>query len=130
MALKQAVALAIEQVAKAFPESEVAIREDGQGGAYVVVEAAPLAGFAQDATWIGFRITFQYPYADCYPHYVDAGLRRPDGLPPSGAGVQAGHSFEGRAAFQLSRRSNRLNPETDTALLKLEKVLRWLQNVR
>jgi hypothetical protein len=31
----------------------------------------------------------------------------------------------GRPALQLSRRSNRLNPATDTALLKLMKVRQW-----
>jgi hypothetical protein len=28
--------------------------------------------------------------------------------------------------LQLSRRSSRLNPQTDTALLKLMKVIQWL----
>jgi hypothetical protein len=31
-------------------------------------------------------------------------------------------------AIMLSRRSNRLNPETDTAALKLAKVLDWIRN--
>lgn len=129
MALKEPVRAAIEQIRKALPASEVTVREDGQGGAYVIVEAAPVSGFLEDTVWAGFRITFQYPYADCYPHYVAAELRRHDGTPPSGAGVQAGQNFERRGAFQLSRRSKRLNPETDTALLKLEKVLRWLEGM-
>lgn len=127
MALKERVALAVDDLRKAFTASEVAVREDGQGGAYVVVESVSLRGFLQAATWIGFRITFQYPYADCYPHFVASELLRADGSSPLRTGITAGHTFEGRAALQLSRRSNRLNPQLDTALLKLEKVVRWLE---
>ena len=35
-------------------------------------------------------------------------------------------TFEGRPAIQISRRSNHINPRTDTALIKLQKVLTWL----
>ena len=37
-------------------------------------------------------------------------------------------TFEGRPAMQLSRRSNRLDPETDTEAIKLHKVLTWLRS--
>ena len=33
----------------------------------------------QAQVWIGFRITFQYPYADVYPHFTNANLARSDG---------------------------------------------------
>ena len=36
-------------------------------------------------------------------------------------------SFQGQPAIQVSRRSNRLNPETDTAALKLLKVVTWMK---
>jgi len=36
-------------------------------------------------------------------------------------------TFENRTAVQISRRSNRLDPATDTALIKLHKVLEWLR---
>lgn len=127
MALKERVAVAVDELRKAFASSEVTAREDGQGGAYVIVEMVPLRGFRQEASWFGFRITFQYPYADCYPHFVASELLRADGSSPLRTGLTAGHTFEGRPALQLSRRSNRLNPQTDTALLKLEKVVRWLE---
>jgi hypothetical protein len=127
VALKEPVALAVDELRKAFTASQVTVREDGQGGAYVIVESVPLRGFRQAASWIGFRITFQYPYADCYPHFVASVLLRADGSSPLRTGITAGHTFEGRAALQLSRRSNRLNPQTDTAFLKLKKVVRWLE---
>lgn len=37
-------------------------------------------------------------------------------------------AFEDRPAVQISRRSNRLNPATDTAVIKLHKVLAWLRS--
>lgn len=43
-----------------------------------------------------------------------------------GEGMSA-TQYEGRSAIQISRRSNRLNPATDTALIKLLKVLDWLR---
>jgi len=90
------------------------------------VDPVPLSEiYVQDSTWIGFRITFQYPYADVYPHFVRADLRRRDGR-ALGDGISGGHKFVGRPAVQLSRRSNHLNPALDTATLKLAKVLQWL----
>jgi hypothetical protein len=129
MALVEPVARAIDQIRKAFPESQISAREDGQGGAYLIVEPVDLgAPYEPRESWVGFRVTFQYPYADVYPHYIRGDLRRADGRPVVGDGVQAGQVFEGRPAHQVSRRSNRLNPQTDTALLKLEKVLGWLRS--
>ena len=123
--------MAIEEIRKGIPESEISVREDGQGGAYVIAESAPIGDrFQQPTTWCGFRITFQYPYADCYPHFVDGTLRLRSGAAPSAAGIQPGHVFEGRPALQLSRRSKRLNPQTDTAMMKLAKVLLWLGSQR
>jgi hypothetical protein len=44
-------------------------------------------------------------------------------------GEGLGHAqFRGQAAVQISRRSNKLNPATDTAALKLLKVLKWLRS--
>lgn len=82
--------------------------------------------YNETETWVGFRITFQYPNADVYPHYVRGDLSRRDRGNHS-AGIQAGYTFEDRSALQLSRRSNRLNPAIDSAALKLLKVLEWLR---
>ncbi len=77
-------------------------------------------------TWIGFLITFQYPYADVYPHFVRHDLKRADGH-PLGQGL-APAQFRNQPAIQVSRKSNKLNPATDTACLKLLKVLQWLRS--
>lgn len=119
------IALAIEQLRANFPDCDVAVREDGEGGAYVKIsEVSPGPVYKQECTWVGFRVTFQYPYADVYPHYFRPDLERKDGQ-PLGEGFQL-VQWEGRPAAQVSRRSNRLNPHTDTATLKLQKVLQWI----
>ena len=59
-------------------------------------------------------------------HFVRPDLARVDGQ-VLGEATSAG-SFEDRPAIQLSRRSNHLDPATDTAALKLAKVLAWLSS--
>ncbi len=122
------VAEAIEEIQRAFPSNEVLSEADGQGGAAVIVEGVELGDLYRQAdTWIGFRVAFNYPYADVYPHYVRADLVRKDGR-VLGDGISGGHTFCGRESLQLSRRSNRLNPAIDTAALKLLKVVDWLRS--
>ena len=117
---------AIKEIENVFPSCKV--RPDGDGGAYVIVEDVPLSDtYNQDSTWIGFRVTRPYPYTDVYPHFVRNDLSRKDNQ-PLGPAAQYNQLFEGRKAIQISRRSNRLNPATDTALLKLQKVIEWLNN--
>lgn len=127
------VAKAIHEIKTAFPEATVSAAEDGSGGALVTLSKVPLGVvYKQRETWIGFHITYQYPYADVYPHFVREELERLDGAPlgdkgPKGSGVSQG-VFQGRRATQLSRRSNRSVPGADTALSKLRRVLRWLND--
>jgi hypothetical protein len=120
-----AVAVAVEEIKAAHPGATITVREDGDGGVFMTVEPVdPGAVYTQRGTWIGFQITFQYPYSDVYPHFVRADLARHDGQPLGEAMSPA--SFEGRSAIQISRKSNRLNPATDTAAVKLMKILEWL----
>lgn len=124
--MKEPVVNAIADIRSAWPDAVVTAEPDNDGGAYVVVEPVPLGDrYNHATTWIGFRITFQYPYADVYPHFVRSDLVRQNGA-ALGDGMSGAHSFAGRSAIQISRRSNRLNPATDTAALKLAKVLQWL----
>lgn len=121
------VAEAVEEVRKAFEGHGVDVEEEGQGGGYVTVHDLFLgARFKPTVSWVGFLVTFQYPRADVYPHFIDAGVVRAEGgqLP---SGITAGHNWRGKAALQVSRRSNRWNAATDTAALKLAKVLEWLR---
>ena len=121
-----AVAKAIEEIRCTFERCEVEVEPDGSGGAVVVVGGVLMGcPYAQAKVWIGFQITFQYPYADVYPHFTDPDLARSDGGSlGSGFGTA---SFRDQPAIQISRRSHRLNPETDTAALKLLKVVGWMK---
>ena len=83
--------------------------------------------YKQSKTWVAFHITYGYPQAEVYPHFVRADLSRVDGS-PLGQGTSLGQ-FRGQEAIQLSRRSNQLNPAVQTAQLKLEKVLQWLNSL-
>jgi hypothetical protein len=117
---------AIAELKETWPDSTVTARPDGQGGAVVFVENVALfPPYAQDSTWVGFLLSFQYPYADVYPHFVRPDLRRTDEK-PLGEAMTAG-SFDGRPAIQVSRRSNRHEPELQTAAIKLHKVLEWMR---
>ena len=120
------VAAAVDELKAAFPGATVQARESGDGGASVTIEPVdPGTCYDQRETWLGFAIGFQYPYADVYPLFVRPDLTRSDGG-PHGEGI-ALSSFDGQPALQLSRRSNKLNPAIDTAVVKVVKVLEWLR---
>ena len=122
-----AVAKAIEEIRCTFEGCDMEVEADGSGGALVVVRGVPMGcPYVQPQVWFGFQITFQYPYADVYPHFTNADLARSDGG-SLGGGFGTG-SFQGQPAIQISRRSNRLNPERDTAALKLLKVIAWIRS--
>ena len=125
--LTPAGAKAIEEIRCTFEGCDVEVEPDGSGGAVVVVRGVPLGcPYAQAEVWFGFQITFQYPYADVYPHFTNLDLARSDGGSlSSGFGTA---SFRGQQVIQISRRSNRLNPERDTAALKLLKVVTWMKS--
>ncbi len=116
---------AIIEIRQTFRDAAVTVREDGEGGAYVRIDPVdPGEPYAQRETWIGFRITAQYPYADIYPLFVRPDLSRVDGS-ALGEALTLGN-FDGQPAVQVSRKQNRLDPTTDTAALKVLKVLNWL----
>ena len=99
--------------------------EESQGGAYVIVHDLDVGDrYKPDRVWLGFLIPFPYPAADIYPHFTDPGLARRRrfarrGLQPT--------TWRDGPALQVSRRSNRWNPATDTAAGKLLKVLEWMR---
>ena len=125
-AITPVIAEAIEEIHATFDTAVVTSRPDGEGGAYVRVDPVdPGPPYAQRATWIAFRVTAQYPYADVYPLFVRPDLGRVDGR-PLGDGMTPVTDFDGQPAIQVSRRSNHLNPATDSAALKVLKVLAWM----
>lgn len=121
---------AIEEIRAAFTGCRVEVTPEPQGGAYVVVGDPEFgAQYEPERGWVGFLITFQYPHADVYPHFVGGGLKRKDGR-GFGEGFSGPTTWPGRpgeTVVQISRRSNRLNPEVDTAATKLAKVLEWMR---
>ena len=124
--MKQEVKRAIEELQSCFSDAEVAWEGTTDGGAIVTVTPVHLGPqYVPQETWIKFAISFQYPLADVYPLYVQPDLARSDGHPHGEGITQA--TFHGEPALQLSRRSNHLNPEVDTAALKVTKVIQWLK---
>jgi hypothetical protein len=125
-AITAPVEKAIGEIRSSFQDCPVEADTDGAGGAFLIVRNILLGPpYAQPDTWIRFQITFQYPYADVYPHFARHDLTRLDGR---GLGEGFGNAqFRNQPAIQISRKSNKLNPATDTALLKLLKVLQWLR---
>ena len=119
---------AVEELRASFPDARVVACGTDDGGAIVRVDPIELgAAYAPNETWVGFAIGFQYPRADVYPLFVRPDLVRADGQ-PHGKGISPAE-FGGKPALQLSRRSNRLNPEIDTAALKVTKVIQWLRDL-
>ncbi|MGD0713132.1 MAG: hypothetical protein ABSB24_02965 [Gaiellaceae bacterium] len=136
--MKPDVEKAVQELIDGAPGS-VRYGEDGDGGAYVLVEGIDIGEqFAPRVSWVGFHITWPYPEADVYPHFIDASVhyvggsatpnQHPDGDLP--AAMSRGN-FEAPgfklAGIQISRRSQRRNAETDTALDKLLRVIEFLR---
>lgn len=120
-----AILQALNQIRASFPGCIVEADDNRDAGVAVTVNGLTLgAPYAQADTWIGFLITFQYPYADVYPHFMRSDLSRIDGQALK-AGLGAAQ-FKGKPAVQISRRSNRWSPAVDTAAIKLLKVHSWL----
>jgi hypothetical protein len=118
---------AVEELRASFPDAEVVVSGTGDGGVLVTIDPVFLGYiYDQDSTWVKFAISFQYPHADIYPLFVRPDLTRIDGRDHSPA-IASG-SFQGEPATQVSRRNNRLNPATDTAAIKVLKVVEWLRS--
>ena len=116
---------AVEELRHCFSGSGVVARDIGDGGAVVTIDPIHLGpAYTPQQTWMKFQIGFQYPLADVYPLFICCDVKRADGNPHGGSITET--SFDGEPALQLSRRSNHLNPEIDTAALKVTKVIQWL----
>lgn len=127
--MKVEVSTAIEELKRQFGNATLAVRDDGQGGGYVVMEPCELGPrFQPSATWIGFHIPAQYPYADIYPVFIGGNVRRADGVPFQPP-VTTGHDFEGRPAIQISRRYAAAQSGAQKATAKVLKVLDYLEKM-
>jgi hypothetical protein len=128
--MKAEVATGIEELKRQFGPANFSVREDGQGGAYVVMEPVMIGPrYRPAATWFGFHIAAQYPYADIYPVFIGADVQRVDGVPFT-VPVTPGHNFEGRRALQVSRRNGAAQTGMQKAPAKILKVLDFLEKLR
>ena len=117
------VEVGLARVRAQYAGQPVEATSDAAGGVFIVVSSVPLGPpYLEQTIWLGFQISAAYPFADVYPHFV-APVARIDGQ-LHGEGV-APTEWQGRPALQLSRRSNRWNPEMDNAALKAAKVMTW-----
>ena len=124
--MKPHVAQAVNELERAFPVSSVLTREDGEGGAYVIVGDVEIGPkFEPSSTWIGGHISALYPYADIYPLFIGAEVRRASGAAFKSP-VTLGAQFEQRPALQISRRNNHTQNYPQTAVAKFLKVLHFL----
>jgi hypothetical protein len=128
--MKIEVSAAIEELKRQFAESSLVVREDEQGGAYIVMDPVAIGSkFMPAMTWVGFHIPAQYPYADIYPVFIGADVKRADGVAFQ-APFTPGHNFENRAAIQISRRSAAAQSGTQKAVAKILKVLCYLEQLQ
>jgi hypothetical protein len=128
--VNQDVADAIEALKRAFPDADVTVEDDRQGGARVIVERVELCEkFIPRHTWMGGHLTAHYPHSDIYPVFIAADVRRADGrlfeVP-----VTYNANFMGRPALQVSRMNNQLHAARQTAVAKFIKILHFLENLR
>jgi len=127
--MKVEVSTGIDELKRQFNASPFIVREDGQGGAYVIIESIQLCSkYSPTTTWFGFQIPAQYPYADIYPIFISSEVRRMDGRAFE-APVTLGHTFEGRPAIQISRRNAAAQSGLQKAHLKVLKVLDFLERL-
>lgn len=127
--MKVEVSAGIEELKRQFSTSSFTVREDDQGGAFVLLEPIVLGQrYRPEATWIGFQIPAQYPYADIYPVFIGADVARVDGV-AFVAPITPGHHFEGRPALQVSRRNGAANGGLQKANAKLLKILDFLEKL-
>lgn len=128
--MKIEVSTAIEELKRQFSTSSLTSREDGQGGAYVVLEPISIGPrYEPQDTWVGFHIPAQYPYADIYPVFIGANVVRKDGK-AFVAPVTQGHHFENKPAIQVSRRNGAAQGGLQKATSKILKVINFLENLQ
>lgn len=119
---------AIEEIKTLFSKNKVESEAVSDGGARVIVHNIQLTEtYIPRTTWVGFIIGFQYPRADVYPHHIDHTIKRVDGN-LLGQGFSEKMKWQEQDCIQVSRKSNKLDPNVDTAATKLAKVIEWINS--
>jgi hypothetical protein len=118
---------AIKELENAYGAENVQATADSDGGAYVMVSNLDIGEkYVPSVIWCRFRVTHMYPQAQVYPHFVNAELKRSDSA-GFGTGFASPVVHNEIQTVQVSRSSKNWNPATDTAQIKLEKVLQWIK---
>lgn len=122
------IAEALDEIRATFGDTSVSAKVVEDENVWVTVSDVFLGEqWDPSHSTVSFTISFQYPYADCYPHFIDASVKRTDGgqLPP---GMQpAQQTPRGDTAVMISRRNNHVAEVPDTAAVKLVKVINWVR---
>jgi hypothetical protein len=127
-AVKPVVADAVREVRNTFPDNSVHAWPAGEGSAFVIIEGIDIGSFwTTPTTWLGFIIVYTYPDADCYPHYIDVGLRRADEELLK-APFNPNQQLAGVPALMVSRRSNQRDSSVSTAARKAKSVIAFLRS--
>jgi hypothetical protein len=117
---------AIKELKESFESNKIEVEEESQGGAYIIIHDLEIGSqYSPSKTWIGFIIGFQYPTADVYPHYIDGAVKRVDDKPLIDPFSKT--NWRDKDVWQISRRTNNLDPLTQTATSKLFKIIDWLR---
>lgn len=121
------VAAAVEGLKKAFPNATVTVlAEDGNGGAYVLVDGVELGPkFSTAKTWFGAQLPASLPYADIYPLFMGPEVAKADGA--ALAGPFSSVPWQGRQSIQISRRNNRM-AGGQSATAKFVKVVEFVRS--
>lgn len=108
---------------------------DGSGGANVFIDSVDLgAPFAQPTTWVAFHLPHTLPDGDIYPVWLRPDLSRIDGGPIGkldGAGrnfLHQNQNWLGEPAVMVSLRSSSRDPNIDSPVRKLTRVLATVRN--
>jgi hypothetical protein len=135
--MKAAVATALKELTEGMPEATVTHKEDPEGGVYVIIDSVDIGPRYEPRTsWMGFHISYAYPEADVYPHFIDGAItyigssetpnESPQGNLPVALTRRQMPGFD-RPAIQISRRTKNPDPETYSALYKLHRVIDLLK---
>ena len=126
--MKSEVEKAIKEIEDTYGKEHVEVQPDSDGGAYIVVSNIDLGNkFMPSTIWCGFLINHMYPISDVYPHFINPDFQYSGDLGKPKGSFQFDKIWNERKAVQVSRRSKRWNPSQDTALLKLEKVIKFIK---
>lgn len=128
--VKESVRQALDEIKCLFSGHAIDVVPDEQGGVFVRVHELEIGDqYLPNVTWIGFRITFQCPFPDVYPHFTDPSIQRKDGKPLRDGFSRQKWQFgkDHLQVTQISRRSKKHNPQENTPGVKLGKVLDWIR---